>query len=71
MRDLLDAQYYYCGQSHYCNDCNTEFTPEYHEDDREDYLGLSSSNKKQIWESDEDYEERMNDLDDYYDYYND
>ena len=58
-----DDAYYFTGQSHYCKDCEIEFTPDGYEDSRESSLGLQTSSMRLNYETDEDYEERMADLD--------
>lgn len=58
-----DEIYYLTGQSHYCIDCEKEFTPDNYEDKRESRLGLQTGSKRLDYESDEDYQERMEDLD--------
>lgn len=62
-RNSTDDEYYFSGQSHYCNECEEVFTPEDYEDSRESRLGSETSRKRLDHESDEDYEERMEDLD--------
>jgi len=58
-----DEIYYLTGQSHYCINCEVEFTPDDYEDNRESRLGLQTSRHRLNYESDEDYQERMENLD--------
>lgn len=60
-----NEEYYFSGQSHYCKDCDELFTPDDFEDARESSLGLEIGRKRLDYESDEDYEERMEDLDNF------
>ena len=62
-RKSTDDEYYFSGQSHYCNECEEVFTPEDYKDNRESSLGLQTSRTRLDYESDEDYEDRMEDLD--------
>lgn len=64
-RKSTDKEYSFSGQSHYCNECEELFTPEEYEDSRESHLGSETSRKQLDHESDEDYEERVEDLDNF------
>lgn len=62
-RNSTNEEYYFSGKSHYCNQCEEVFTPEDYEDNRESSVGLQTSRTRLDYESDEDYEDRMEDLD--------
>lgn len=62
-RNSTDDEYYFSGQSHYCNECEEEFTPQDYDDSRAATMGVQTGRQRLDYESDDDYNDRMEDLD--------
>lgn len=60
-RSTDDNEFYYCGESFFCEDCDEYFGSD--NDDRSSYLSPATLRIKRDWETDEDYRNRMEDLD--------
>lgn len=63
-RKTNDNEYYLCGQSNYCNSCDEYFSNESN-DERASKYAPDTIRIRRDWESDEDYQDRMDDLDNY------
>lgn len=62
-RKSTDNEFYFSGQSHYCNDCDELFTPSDYEDNRESVIGSETGSQRFDWEPDDDYQDRKENLD--------
>lgn len=69
LRKSTDDEYYFSGNSYICDNCEIGYTKsdvyESGSDERSGWADPDTSRNRRDWETDDDYNERMEDLDNF------